>query len=185
MRHWATGDRPLRDYHAFFEIHDRNVAVTSYNVPHSDVQSFARRLDCNACWITTWHLNAAHQFGRFCINYVDRSTARYVVVSATIGYIQASLKGFQGARFEHLNGGVIQMCSRIIRPVISSPIRIAISREWDSLGYLVRCPADGYKTAVFQIYPDFIGIGKVDGLFGTRREPRLVHGLARPQVHND
>jgi hypothetical protein len=41
MGHRASGDWPLGDHGAFFEINDRYMAITSHNIPHSDVQSFS------------------------------------------------------------------------------------------------------------------------------------------------
>jgi len=41
MGHRASGNWPLGDHGAFFEINDRNMAVTSHNISHSDVQSFS------------------------------------------------------------------------------------------------------------------------------------------------
>src|SRR5712692_3983154 len=185
MRHRTSSDRPLGNQHAFFEINDSNMTVTSYNIPHSDVQSFSRWLDGDACGITTWHLDAAHQFGRPYVNYLDRSTTRHVIVSATIGDFLRSPESFQGTVFEGFDGGIVQMGGRIVSPVISSPVRITISRHSDDLGYLVCCPADGYKSVICHVHPDFVGLGKIDGLFWTCSEPRLVDHLACPQVHND
>src|SRR5467141_4257652 len=54
--HWASGDGPLCDHGAFFEIDDRNVAVTPHKISQSDVQSFSRWFDCDACGITAWEL---------------------------------------------------------------------------------------------------------------------------------
>src|ERR1700680_2888358 len=162
MRHRTSSDWPLGDYSAFFEINDRNVAITSYNIPHSDVQPFPRWLDGDSCGITTWHLNAAHQFGRLCVNYLDRGTARHVVVSTTIGYFHRSLEGFQGAIFEGFDGGIIQMGGRIVSPVITSPVRITISRQFDDLGYLVRRPVYRYKSVIGHVHPDFVGVGEID-----------------------
>src|SRR5229473_5467714 len=83
MGHRASGDWPLGDHGAFFEINDRNMAVTSHNISHRDVQSFSRWLDRDACGIAAWELNAAHQFGRLCVNDVDRSVSRAVLATAT------------------------------------------------------------------------------------------------------
>src|SRR6267143_3474464 len=63
--HWASGDGPLGNHGAFFEIDDCNMAVTPHNISHSDVQSFSRWFDCDSCRIAPWELNAAHQLGRF------------------------------------------------------------------------------------------------------------------------
>src|ERR1700730_32103 len=67
--HRAAGDWPLGDDSAFFEIYDRNVAVTVDNISHRDVQSFSGRLDCDAGRITAGELNAAHELGRSCVDY--------------------------------------------------------------------------------------------------------------------
>src|ERR1700737_451449 len=40
MRHRASGDWPLGDHRAFFEIDYGNMAFTVHNISHSDVQSF-------------------------------------------------------------------------------------------------------------------------------------------------
>src|SRR5229473_951138 len=74
MGHRASGDGPLGDHGAFFEIDDRDMAVTSHNISHGDVQPFPRWLDCDARRITARELNAAHQLGRFRVNDVDRAT---------------------------------------------------------------------------------------------------------------
>jgi hypothetical protein len=60
MGHRASGDWPLGDDGAFFEINYRNMAVPFHNVSHSDVQSFPGRIDCDAGRITAGELNAAH-----------------------------------------------------------------------------------------------------------------------------
>src|SRR5229473_73480 len=73
MGHRASGDWPLGDHGAFFEINDRNMAVTSHNISHRDVQSFSRRLDCDARGIAPVELNAAQQFDRF--GYFVRGSA--------------------------------------------------------------------------------------------------------------
>ncbi len=185
MRHWTTGDRPLRDDFALLKVDDCDVAFTVYNVPHSYVHFFPRRLDCHACGIASGHFHTAHHFTSLGIDYVDGSATVHVVVGATVGYIDASFKSFQGVRCKDLNGGIKQMGIRIVSPVISSPIRIAKSSQRDSLGYLVRCPADAYNAAVFQVQPDFVGTRKVDGFLGTRRQRSLMDGLAYLQVHND
>jgi hypothetical protein len=41
MGHRASSDWPLGGHGAFFEINDRNMAVTSHNISHGDVQSFS------------------------------------------------------------------------------------------------------------------------------------------------
>src|SRR5258708_35216181 len=66
-----SGDWPLCDHGAFFEIDDRNVALPPHNISHRDVQSFSRWLDCDARGITSRELDAARQFGRSCVNDVD------------------------------------------------------------------------------------------------------------------
>src|SRR5712691_12882454 len=57
MRHRASGDWPLGDHGAFFEIDDRNVAFPIHDVSHRDVQSFSRWLHCDACGITSRELD--------------------------------------------------------------------------------------------------------------------------------
>src|SRR6202158_1125802 len=80
MWHRAISDRPLGDHRVFFEIHDRNVALAIYNVSHRDVQSFSGWFEGDARGITAGQLNAFHQLGGFCVNDVDGSTARLVIV---------------------------------------------------------------------------------------------------------
>src|SRR5260370_5813997 len=118
MGHRASGDWPLGDHGAFLEINDHNVAVTSHNISHRDVQSFSRRLDCDARGIAAGELNAAHQFGRFCIDYVDGSIRRSVLAAATkvFKYFDAALK---------------QLCVSIANPCIRSPLRSTISCHID------------------------------------------------------
>src|ERR1700730_5289446 len=41
MGYWTSGNWPLGDHGAFFEINDRHMAVASHNISHSDVQSFS------------------------------------------------------------------------------------------------------------------------------------------------
>jgi len=81
MRHRAIRDRPLGDHFVFFEINDRDVAIAIYNVSHSDVQFFSGWFEGDARGITTGQLNAFHQFGGFCVNDVDGSAVRLVVVT--------------------------------------------------------------------------------------------------------
>src|SRR5467141_4563888 len=101
MRHRASGDGPLCDHGAFFEIDDRDVAVTSHNISHSDVQSFSRWLDSDACGITAWELDAAHQLGRFGVNDVNRSIIGSVLATAT-----EIFKNFD-ASINQMGGGIV------------------------------------------------------------------------------
>ncbi len=185
VRHRTTSDRPLGNNRALLEINHGNVALTINNIAHGHVHFFSGWLHRHARGITARHFDAAHHFGRLGINDVDRSATRYMVVRAGIGYRDASLKCFQGVRCEDFNGGIKEMGIRIVSSVISAPICIAKSGQRDGVGYLIRCPVDRDHTAVFQVHPDFVGIGQVDGFFGTRREGGLVNYLACFQVHND
>src|SRR5882762_865249 len=171
MRYRPSGDWPLGDHGAFFEIDDCNVAVTSHNISHSDVQSFPRWLDCDARGITAGELNAADQFGRSRVNDVDRGIIGSVLATAT-------------KVFKDLDTGINQMGRRIVSRVIRSPVRITIPRQFDGLGYLVRSPANGYNTAICQGRPDFVGVREIERLLGHGREPfGLVDHLACTQVH--
>src|SRR5712664_2096290 len=105
MGHRASGDWPLGDHGAFFEINDRNMAVTSHNISHRDVQSFSRWLDCDARGIAAGELNAAHQFGRSRVNDVDRGIIGSMLATAT-------------KVFKHLDTGINQMGRRIVSRVI-------------------------------------------------------------------
>src|SRR5882672_4443469 len=120
--HRTSGDWPLGDHGAFFEINDGNVAVTLHNISHSDVQSFSRWLDCDARRITTWELNAANQFGRSCVNDVDRSIRRSVLAAAT-------------KIFKDFDAGINQMGGRIVSRVIGSPVWITVSGQSNCLRY--------------------------------------------------
>src|ERR1700694_6051493 len=153
MGHRASGDWPLGDHGAFFEINYRNMADPSHNISHSDVQSFSGRLDCDASRITAGEFNAAHQFGRLCVDYVDRSIGRPVLTAAT-------------KVFKDLDAGINQMGSSIVRSVIRSPVRISVSRQLDCLDDLVSSPTNGYHGAICQGHPDFVGFGKIECLFG-------------------
>src|SRR5713101_7162956 len=173
VRHRASGDWPLGDHGAFFEIDDRNVAFPIHDVSHSDVQSFSRWLDRDACGITSRELDAARQFGRSCVNDVDRGTAGSVLTAAT-------------KVFKDFDACVNQMGGRIIRGVVRPAVRIAVSRQSNGLGNLVRSPANRYNTAVCQGHPDFVGLREIERLFGHRREPFCnVNHLARAEVHSD
>src|ERR1700719_1826214 len=77
------------------------------------------------------------------------------------------------------------MSIRIVSSVVSPSIRIAETSEWDRAVYFVRRPVDVDNTAVFQVHPDLVGIGKVDGFFGTGGKSSLVDHLACLQIHND
>jgi len=112
--HWASGDGPLCDHGAFFEINDCNVAVTSHNISHRDVQSFSRWFDCDSRGITAWELDAVHQSGRFGVNDVDRSIIRSVLATAT-------------KIFKDFDSGINQMGGRIVSRVVRAPVWIAVS----------------------------------------------------------
>src|SRR3977135_2201729 len=71
MRYLPSADWPLGDHGAFFEIDDCNVAVTSHNISHSDVQSFPRWLDCDARGVAARELNASHQYRRARFAHAD------------------------------------------------------------------------------------------------------------------
>src|SRR6202171_2025069 len=172
MGHRASSDWPLGDHGAFFKINDRNMAVTSHNISHSDVQSFSRRLDRDARGVTAGKLNAAHQFGRSCVDYVDGSIRRSVLAAAT-------------KVFKDFDAGINQMGGRIVSRVIRSPVRITISRQFNRLGYLVSSPANSYNSAICQGHPDFVGLGEIERLLGHGGKPfGLVDHLACAQVHS-
>src|SRR5258706_1049292 len=137
MGYGTPGDWPLRDHGALFQIDDRNVAVTSHNISHGHVYPFPRGLDCDARGITAGELNARHQFGRFRVHDVDRGTVSSVLATAT-------------KVFKDFNAGVNQTGGWIVSGVVRSLVRIAISSQFNGLGYLIRGPADGHNTVVRQ-----------------------------------
>ena len=58
MRNGTASDWPLGDDSAFLQIDDRDVALTFYNIPHSDIQSFTGWFEGYASRITAGQLNA-------------------------------------------------------------------------------------------------------------------------------
>src|SRR4029077_4281142 len=79
MRYRAAGDWPLCEHRTFFEIDDGHMTFTVNNISHGHVKSFSRRLDGDTGWIATGELDAAHQFGRGCVDYIDGSIRRSVL----------------------------------------------------------------------------------------------------------
>ena len=77
------------------------------------------------------------------------------------------------------------MRCRIVCRVVSAPVRITISWQFDRLDHLIRRSADGDDTTVRQVDPDFVRIGNIDGFFGhCCKAFGLVYYLARTEVDN-
>src|ERR1700758_4618253 len=102
MGHGTSGDWPLSNHSAFFEVNDGDVAFTIHNISHRDVQSFSRGLDRDACGITTRQLNTAHQFGGLRIYDVDRG-------------VRSSMRAAAAKIFKDFDASIKQMGGRIIR----------------------------------------------------------------------
>src|SRR6266478_5644107 len=148
--HWAIRDLPLGDHFVFFEINDRDVAIAIYDVSHSDVQFFSGWFEGDARGIATGQLNAFNQFGGFCVNDVDGSAVRLVVVTAIkLGTRRCRpLVRYFFAKDFHC--GIKQMRRRIVSSVIRSPLWITIFSQSYDLGYLICRPADSDYRGICQ-----------------------------------
>src|SRR6266481_9211456 len=80
------------------------------------------------------------------------------------------------------------MGGRVINAVIWHPPRVFVelmTGQWNVLDELVRIPAKGLARRISVVYPDLIGVGKIERFAGISPESRnRVDHFPRAQIHN-
>src|SRR5438445_7781248 len=177
MGYGASGDRPLRNDGAFFEVHNGYMALPRDDISHGDVQSFCGCIDCHARGVATRQTDTAHQSGGPCIHNVDRSTAGCVIAAAP------RLNLFRTG--EDFDGRVKEVCAWIIGGVIPSFIRISICRQFNGFTYVVASAVDGHNAAIGKRQPDLVCVWDIKEFYWHSWEPRrLVDYFAGAEVHH-
>jgi len=88
--------------------------------------------------------------------------------------------------FKNFDARINKVIGRIVGRIIRSPVRIAVSRQFNGLDYLVARATNGYNTAVSQGSPHFVGVWEIERFLGHRGKAfGLMNDLACAQVHND